>query len=100
MAAQPDSSAGNLTGIGAVPNKQFSADGRRRKISHTKAVAAVCPACQFVFIVENQLKQLTFKHSVSIMRFVVLYPFCINKLWISEKPEVTQWLLVTESCGI
>lgn len=48
MATQPDSSAGNLTGIGGVPNKQFSADGRRRKISHTEAVAAVCPACQFV----------------------------------------------------
>ena len=48
MAAQPDSSAGNLMGIGVVPNKQFSADGRRREISHTEAVAAVCPACQFV----------------------------------------------------
>ena len=50
MAAQPDSSAGNLTGIGVVPNKQFSADGRQRKISHTEAVAAVCPACQFVIV--------------------------------------------------
>ena len=48
MAAQPDSSAGNLTGIGVVPNKQFFADDRRREISHTEAVAAVCPACQFV----------------------------------------------------
>ena len=52
MAVQPDSFAGNLTGIGVVPNKQFSADGRRRKIPHTEAVAAVCPACQFA----NNLK--------------------------------------------
>ena len=100
MAARPDSSAGNLTGIGGVHNKQFSADERRRKTSHTEAVAAVCPACQFVFVVEYQPKQLTFKHSGSIMRFVILYPFRINKLWISDKLEVTQWLLVTESCGI